>query len=76
MSKLKDIFAGDRPGKKVMEEMVIQLTYIYPTMFRECEGLCGNFQQPPPCNVFKAQVKPKLSLIAKLRLDPAHVQAG
>ena len=38
MSKLKEIFAGDRPGKKVMEEMVIQLTYIYPTMFRECEG--------------------------------------
>ena len=34
------------------------------------------FNSPPPCNVFKAQVKPKLSLIAKLRLDPAHVQAG
>ena len=39
MSKLKEIFAGDRPRKKVMEELVVQLSYIYPNMFRECEGL-------------------------------------
>ena len=39
MTKLKEIFAGDRPGKRVMEQLTIQLSYIYPNMFRECEGV-------------------------------------
>ena len=39
MDKLKKVYSDDRkPRKDVMREIVTQLTYAYPKMFREYEG--------------------------------------
>ena len=42
MDKLKKVYSDDRkPRKDVMREIVTQLTYAYPKMFREYEGKGG-----------------------------------
>lgn len=44
MNKLKKIH-GDvgKPGKSVMKEMILQLSYAYPSMFRESEEGIDHF---------------------------------
>ena len=38
--KLKELYgSSDQPGKAIMEELVIQLSYVYPNMFQDCQGL-------------------------------------
>ena len=42
MDKLKKVYSDDRkPRKDVMREIVTQLSYEYPRMFREYEGKWG-----------------------------------
>ena len=39
MRKLKAVYGlSGRPSKNIMKEIVTQLSYIYPVMFREIDG--------------------------------------